>query len=67
MKQAEGARARLEDNLYEMSKPLTRTKDDVDREMLLKEQVCLRPFFSENDKFVKSVQPVQKGPGRVLF
>ena len=43
----EGARARLEDNLYEMSKPLTRTKDDVDREMLLKEQVCLRPFFSE--------------------
>ena len=45
----EGARARLEDNLYEMSKPLTRTKDDVDREMLLKEQVCLRPFFSEND------------------
>jgi hypothetical protein len=35
----EGARARLEDNLYEMSKPLTRTEDDVDRENLLKDQV----------------------------
>jgi hypothetical protein len=39
VKQVEGARARLEDNLYEMSKPLTRTEDDVDRENLLKDQV----------------------------
>ena len=29
----------LEDNLYEMSKPLTRTEDDVDRDIMLKEQV----------------------------
>ncbi len=39
VRQVEGARARLEDNLYEMSKPLTRTEDDVDRENLLKDQV----------------------------
>lgn len=38
VKQVEGARARLEDNLYEMSKPLTRTEEDVDRENLLKDQ-----------------------------
>jgi hypothetical protein len=39
VKQVEGARAQLEDNLYEMSKPLTRTEQDADREALLKDQV----------------------------
>jgi len=37
VKQVEGAIQRLDDNLYEMSKPLTRTEDDQDREKLLKE------------------------------
>merc|ERR1719431_1842606 len=36
--QVNAAAARLEDNLYEMSKPLTRGADDDDREALLKER-----------------------------
>merc|ERR1711881_238755 len=36
--QVNAAAARLEDNLYEMSKPLTRGADDDDRETLLKER-----------------------------
>ena len=36
--QVHAAAARLEDNLYEMSKPLARDADDDDRENLLKER-----------------------------
>jgi len=36
--QVQNSISRLEDNLYEMSKPLTRTKDDTDRDNLLKDQ-----------------------------
>ena len=39
MTQVKAASARLEDNLYEMSKSLTRTVDDKDREDLLKDQL----------------------------
>eukprot|EP00088_Acartia_fossae_P000110 TRINITY_DN10031_c0_g1_i3.p1 TRINITY_DN10031_c0_g1~~TRINITY_DN10031_c0_g1_i3.p1 ORF type:complete len:399 (-),score=99.74 TRINITY_DN10031_c0_g1_i3:165-1361(-) len=38
VKQVQSSIARLEDNLYEMSKPLTRTEDDTDRDAMLKEQ-----------------------------
>jgi len=38
VKQKEGAIRQLEDNLYEMSKSLTRTVDDVDRDAMLKNQ-----------------------------
>lgn len=41
MKQKEGAIRQLEDNLYEMSKSLTRTVDDVDRDAMLKNQVIM--------------------------
>ncbi len=50
----EGARARLEDNLYEMSKPLTRTEDDVDRENLLKDQVSHLKGQSYDNKNVQA-------------
>ena len=41
VKQVQSSIAQLEDNLYEMSKPLTRTEDDTDRDALLKQQVYM--------------------------
>ena len=45
VKQKEGAIRQLEDNLYEMSKSLTRTVDDVDRDAMLKNQVNMVAIF----------------------
>merc|ERR1712112_395901 len=39
VKQVSDAGKKLDDDLYEMSKPLTRAEDDVDRDALLKEVV----------------------------
>ncbi len=61
VRQVEGARARLEDNLYEMSKPLTRTEDDVDRENLLKDQVSHLKGQSYDNK---NVQASHQNEGR---
>jgi len=60
VKQVKSSMAMLEDNLYEMSKPLTRTENDVDRETLLKEQE------REEDPMLKYIQKKkEKSLGRV--
>ena len=67
--QVKAASAQLEDNLYEMSKSLTRTVDDTDRETLLKnverEDDPMAAYMKKKQAKVHGRQkrfPVYKGP-----
>jgi len=67
--QVKAASAQLEDNLYEMSKSLTRTVDDTDRETLLKnverEDDPMAAYMKKKQAKVYGGQrkfPVYKGP-----
>jgi pre-mRNA-splicing factor CWC26 len=61
LKQTEEKAARLEDHLYEMSKPLSRAKDDKDLDAMLKNEERADDPMLAFIKKKKSKDKVKKG------